>query len=292
MSAIDRLRGSALGRPWKLLTGLAALGVASVAIAAQVASPSGAEVTNLLKTRLPKTPLTQVNCEKVRGLCEVTAGSNLFYVDAGARYLIIGRVYDMETRQDLTAARLLEINPDMLVGGAAKANAAAAEGEGQEMEAAAPARARVEKTALPARPTRLPLDGLPKDGAIVWGKPAAPTVTVFTDFRCGYCRALTNVLRSMNVRVVERPISVLGSRDIADRVYCAKNREEALHAAYAGEPLKSGPSCDTSGLDANEAFAHKHGLSGTPVIVRSDGAMLEGYRPKEFLESWLKGGRS
>jgi len=96
----------------------------------------------------------------------------------------------------------------------------------------------------------------------------------------------------MNVRVVERPISVLGSRDIADRVYCAKNREEALHAAYAGEPLKSGPSCDTSGLDANEAFAHKHGLSGTPVIVRSDGAMLEGYRPKEFLQSWLKDGRS
>ncbi|MBR7513395.1 hypothetical protein KC219_24875, partial [Mycobacterium tuberculosis] len=85
----------------------------------------------------------------------------LFYVDAGARYLIIGRVYDMETRQDLTAARLLEINPDMLVGGAAKANAAAAEGEGQGMEAAAPAQARVEKTALPARPTRLALEGLP-----------------------------------------------------------------------------------------------------------------------------------
>ena len=41
----------------------------------------------------------------------------------------------------------------------------------------------------------------------------------------------------MNVRVVERPISVLGSRDIADRVYCAKDREAALHAVYAGETL-------------------------------------------------------
>ncbi|WP_210359113.1 DsbC family protein [Sphingomonas beigongshangi] len=292
MSAIDRLRRRALGRPWKLLTGVAALGVASVAIAAQVAGPSGVEVTNLLKARLPKTPLTQVNCEKVRGLCEVTAGSNLFYVDSGARYLIIGRVYDMETRQDLTAARLLEINPDMLVGGAAKANAAAADGEGEEMAAAAPAQTRVEKTAVPARPAKLRLDGLSSDGAIVWGNPGGQTVTVFTDFRCGYCRALTNVLRSMNVRVVERPISVLGSRDIADRVYCAKNREEALHAAYAGEPLKNGASCDTSGLDANEAFARQHGLSGTPVIVRSDGAMLEGYRPKAFLESWLKEARS
>jgi thiol:disulfide interchange protein DsbC len=47
------------------------------------------------------------------------AGSQLFYVDKTARYLLIGRVYDMQTRQDLTAVRLLEVNPDLLVGGAA-----------------------------------------------------------------------------------------------------------------------------------------------------------------------------
>ena len=33
----------------------------------------------------------------VDGLCEVTAGSNLFYVDRTGRYLVIGRVYDMES---------------------------------------------------------------------------------------------------------------------------------------------------------------------------------------------------
>lgn len=49
----------------------------------------------------------------------MTAGSQLFYVDRTARYLLIGRVYDMQTRQDLTAVRLLEVNPDLLVGGAA-----------------------------------------------------------------------------------------------------------------------------------------------------------------------------
>src|SRR3546814_10088144 len=79
----------------------------------------------------------------------------------------------------------------------------------------------------------------------------------------------------MNVRVVERPISVLGSRDLADRVYCAKNREAALHAAYAGQPIKGEASCNTAGLDANEAFAQRNGLNGTPVLVRSDGAMIE-----------------
>src|SRR5204863_24737 len=118
------------------------------------------------------------------------------------------------------------------------------------------------------------------------------SITIFTDFRCGYCRALASVLRGMDVKAVERPISVLGSRDIADRVYCSKNQEQALHAAYAGEPFKAPASCDTKGLDANERFAREHGLNATPIIVRGDGAVLEGYRPKEFLEAWLQGTRS
>lgn len=293
MSAIDRLRKfRTLGRPAQLAAAIGAIGIASMALAADAPSSDEAKVTGLLKTRLPKTQLSKVNCEKIEGLCEITAGANLFYVNHGARYLIIGRVYDMETRQDLTAARLLEINPDMLVGGAAKANAAA-EGPDSGAAEATPVAGGTGRTIIPSRPAVLSLSGLTSEGAIIWGNRAAKqSVTIFTDFRCGYCRALTNVLRGMDVKVVERPISVLGSRDIADRVYCSMNQEEALHAAYAGEPFKAPASCDTKGLDANERFARQHGLNGTPVIVRSDGAFLEGYRPREFLEAWLRGAKS
>lgn len=292
MFAIDRLRKlRAFARPAPIVAAAAALSLAGIALAADVAGKDETKVSLLLKTRLPKTPLTKLDCEKIEGLCEVTSGANLFYVNRGARYLIIGRVYDMETRQDLTAARLLEINPDMLVGGGAKANAAAAD-DGEAGELAAPVRG-VGKTSAPARPAALNLSGLSPEGAIVWGNRAAKqSVTIFTDFRCGYCRALTNVLRGMDVKVVERPISILGSRDIADRVYCSKNQEQALHAAYAGEPFKAPASCDTRGLDANERFAREHGLNATPIIVRDDGAVLEGYRPKEFLEAWLRGAQS
>lgn len=293
MSAIDQLRKfRTFGRPAQLAAAIGAIGIASIALAADVASSDEAKVTGLLKTRLPKTQLSKVNCEKIEGLCEITAGANLFYVNHGARYLIIGRVYDMETRQDLTAARLLEINPDMLVGGAAKANAAAEGADGVAAEVA-PVAVGTGRTVIPSRPAVLSLSGLTSEGAIVWGNRAAKqSVTIFTDFRCGYCRALINVLRGMDVKVVERPVSVLGSRDIADRVYCSKNQEEALHAAYAGEPFKAPAPCDTKGLDANERFAQQHGLNGTPVIVRSDGAFLEGYRPREFLEAWLRGAKS
>ena len=285
MSVTDRLR-SLTWRSRLLVATVTGLSLAGIALAADASSAED-RVRALLKTRLPKTPVTAIDCGKVGGLCEITAGENLFYVDSGARYLVIGRVYDMQTRQDITAARLLEMNPDMLVGSAARANALARGGEEEGAQQLAAAPTRIERPVAPAKARKLSLSSLPRDGAIIWGNPSGQTVTVFSDFRCGYCRALTGVLKDMNVRVVERPISVLGSRDVADRVYCARNREAALHAAYAGEPIKAGPACNTSGLDANEAFARRHGLSGTPVIVRGDGAVLEGYRPRAFLEKWL-----
>src|SRR3546814_9565587 len=88
----------------------------------------------------------------------------------------------METRQDITAARLLEMNPDMLVGAAARANSVAGAGEMPDgQNAAMPAHAERQVAAAASR--TLSLAGLPKDGAIVWGNPAGETVTVFTDFR-------------------------------------------------------------------------------------------------------------
>lgn len=285
MSAISRwatLRRPAL--PLRLLTlgaGVAVLGAAGIALASGLGDGE-AEVLARLKTRLPKTEVGKIDCAKLSGLCEVTAGTNLFYVDRGVRYLVIGRVYDMETRQDLTAARLLEINPDMLLGGSASAGLADAGA------ANAPARA-----AAPETPRTLSLAGLPKDGAIVWGNPAArDTITIFTDFSCSYCRALHTTLASMDVKVIERPISILGSRELSERVYCARDRAAAVRAAYAGRDLQGSGSCDTSGLDGNERFAARNGLNGTPIIVRNDGAMIEGYRPKEFLQRWLAEGRS
>lgn len=247
-------------------------------------SPQDTSVAALLKERLPRTQVSRVNCQVVDGVCEVTAGSQLFYVDKTARYLMIGRVYDMQTRQDLTAVRLLEVNPDLLAGGAA--------GSRREAEAVEAPRRGMNTAAAQAAPRTMSLAALPEAGGIVWGNPSGQTVTVFSDFRCGYCRALSGVLEGLNVRVIERPISVLGSRDLANQVFCARDRRRAVKAAYAGAPIADTRACDTSPLDANERFARENGIAGTPVIVRSDGAVIEGFRPKEFLITWLKGARS
>src|SRR5690606_8023831 len=222
----------------------------------------------------PKTPIDAIDCSGLGGLCEVASKATLFYVDRGARYLVIGRIYDMEARQDLTAARLLALNPDLLAAGAARK---AGEDAGEPQRASAPA--------------RVSLTGLPANGAIRWGPEDGPRVVVFSDFNCGYCKKLERELKAIGARVEERPISIFGaeSRDLAERVLCSPRPATSLRMAYSGLALANPKPCDTSGLDANEAFAKANGFGGTPVIVRpADGAVLEGYRPAAALRAFLR----
>lgn len=267
---------------WKVAGAALALtgSVAAVAAVAHAASSGSAEsVKAALADRLPKTEISAIDCDKIEGVCEVQARQNLFYIDHSARYLIIGRVYDMETKQDLTAARLLEMNPDMLIGGGSAEEAGPAPEQRADASRKGPAPdVRIDPAALAA---------LPANGAISMGQ-GGRTLTVFSDFRCGYCKRLHETLETLNVHVVERPISVLGTRPISEAVICAADKRRAVIAAYDGGSISTAGTCDTSGLDANEAFARKHGFTGTPVIVREDGAVVHGYRPREFLESWLK----
>ena len=251
--------------------------------AAALAQSSGPSVEKALAERLPKTEITAIDCEKIKGVCEVQVRQNLFYIDHGARYLIIGRVYDMETKQDLTAARLLEMNPDMLIGGGGDTSSSdPAQAPGQQGADTASIDDQIDPRALAA---------LPQNGAVVMGR-GARTLTVFSDFRCGYCKRLHETLETLNVKVVERPISVLGTRPISEAVICSPDKRRAVNQAYDGGSITTGSDCDTSGLDANEAFARKHGFNGTPVIVREDGAVVHGFRPREFLESWIQGSAS
>lgn len=233
------------------------------------------DTASIIKKRLPKTQISHVDCEQIEGLCAVQAGDNIFYTDNSGRYLIVGRVFDMETKQDLTSAALLQNNPSALIGN----------GQGQKSND------NVQEAADTPEPKHLDnkaLNALPNNGAIKWGK-GKESVTVFSDLRCGYCQKLHNELQSANIKVVERPISILGTRPFSEAVICDKNPAKALKKAYQGQDLHNNDSqCDTSGLDANEQFARANGLTGTPVIVREDGAMLMGYRPAAFIKKWVR----
>lgn len=253
------------------------LGVAAVTALPANAAGLASDVAAALELRLPKTPVDALTCDTLGPWCEVVSGDTLFYIDETARYLFVGRLYDMEERRDVTATRLLELNPDLLAAGGARA------------------RSEQNETTSSVAPAKVDVTSLPAEGAIRWGNPKGARLVVFSDFQCGYCQRLAAELLKAKVQVEERPISIFGaaSRQLSETVLCAKDPEKALHAAYAGELQASGKSCaKASALDANEAFAKANGFAGTPVIVRaSDGAVLHGFRDAETLRAFAAGAK-
>ena len=252
---------------------------------------STSDLREAISLRLPKTEIGDIDCALVPDLCEITAGSNLFYTDHGGRYLVIGRVYDMETRQDLTAARLLALNPDMLLN-ANRTGGASGTGENSGASSAG-AIANTDDRRLAAAPAaKVDLSALSEKGVVHWGAKRGLKAVVLSDFACGYCQRLASELEAIGVRVEERPISIFGatSRKTAEAVLCADDPAKALAAAYAGRSLPPVPAdCDTTGLDENEAFAKANGFSGTPVVIAADGRVLTGYRPASQLKAFLEG---
>jgi thiol:disulfide interchange protein DsbC len=157
-------------------------------------------------------------CRDLRG----PGGTNLFYIDPSARYLIVGRIYDMETHQDLTAARLLAINPDMLVGAAAPAQARAARAcptHPQSVRRRFSAGAEGE----PCQPSR---NG-PSNGASTPAPLASPSSAISTAAmpRC------TRPSRPWACASPKRPISILGTRAISESVICAEDKAAAVERA-------------------------------------------------------------
>lgn len=77
---------------------------------ARAETPDEARVHKLVEPRMG----SNVKVDAVRktgygGLYEVRSGADIFYTDAGARYMFVGKIVDLTTLQDLTRARADEL---------------------------------------------------------------------------------------------------------------------------------------------------------------------------------------
>ena len=60
----------------------------------------------LLMERMPSLTVEDINPSEIKGLYEVMAGANIFYVSEDGRYLIQGRMFDLVAKKDLTEEKL------------------------------------------------------------------------------------------------------------------------------------------------------------------------------------------
>lgn len=117
-------------------------------------------------------------------------------------------------------------------------------------------------------------------------------VTVFTDIDCGYCRKLHGEVPRMNelgisVSYLAFPRAGVGSPsyDKLVNVWCSDDRLDAMTQAKAGKVVPK-KSCENP-VAAEYSLGNKLGVTGTPAIVLSDGALVPGYVPAEQLAQGL-----
>lgn len=260
--------------------GVAVIGGATVAIAGGL----GTSLKDKVQAEFPKTPITSVDCKRgPANLCEVVAGSNVFYVTRDAGFAVVGAVLDLKNKVDVTDQRLRELaavgQVEARIGGGAAGAAAAA-------PASAPAASSEENPII--RVT------LPKTNAVVHNPGAPLKMTIFTDLNCGFCKKLHEDLKNVrDIEVTEYPIAFMApdSPEKAKLALCGKDRVAAIDAIYSGGEVVTSGDCSAAeaAVAQNAEFARKNNINGTPMIIRADGRSNSGWLPQDELRAFLSG---
>lgn len=220
---------------------------------AMAADSSDADIKQLraaLAKIIPQSSEAVIKPTPVKGLYQVLIGAQVAYMTKDARYLIDGDMMDMENKVNLTEA----------------------------------ARGSIRQKAL---------SELGEENMLVYSPKGETrqTITVFTDIYCPYCRKLHNEMaqymeNGIKVRYIFLPFKGKKSYDASVSVWCAKDRNEALDDAKAGEDVEA-KTCDHP-IDKHKAMATTLSIRGTPAIMYEDGQLTPGYIPAGKLIEKLK----
>jgi thiol:disulfide interchange protein DsbC len=228
-----------------------ALGVA-IAWAATAFSADTKPGVETIKAAFPGLGADEIHETPVDGWYEILLGSQVAYVSADAKYVLRGELIELETNFNYTESRLNG--------------------------------ARVETLAK-----------VSDDQAIMFSPDNVKhSLTVFTDIDCGYCRKLHSEMEDLEslgveIRYLFFPRAGPGSAswDKAESVWCADDRNTALTAAKAGQPVAP-KACGDEAIKAQYELGRAVGLTGTPTIVTSSGELISGYLPAQRLVARLE----
>ncbi|MEJ2603545.1 MAG: DsbC family protein [Gammaproteobacteria bacterium] len=226
---------------------VAALVLACGILPAVAADDELERIRTELTERFPQLEPASITQGPIPGFYQIRQGVMVAYVSADGRYLFQGDLIDMETQTNLTESAM--------------------NGERKRLMAS-----------------------LPDEDAIVFS-PQKPThtVSVFTDIDCTFCRKLHREIGAYNdagiaVRYLLYPRSGPGNASWAkaERVWCAKDRNEALTRAKNDQPV-SAKACEAGMVSRHFELGHEIGLRGTPAIVTESGELVSGYLPPDQL---------
>ncbi len=192
------------------------------------------------------------------GYFRLSFGTQIFYLSEDARYLIAGPLYDLQTKENLTAARQAEARRALL--------------ESAELETPIifPAKAREQRS----------------------------RVAVVTNINCTFCRQLHRQLdeyleAGMEIQYVMLPAGGGTGYEQTAALICDADPATAISSAMLGGPTNAKAditdACRRS-LDEHVALARKLGAVSTPNLVLPSGELIQGYQSPAQLKARLGNG--
>lgn len=202
-----------------------------------------------LKKNYPATSFSEIKDTPIQGIYQVELGKNIVYVEKSGRYFLFGRMFDMLEQKDLTG----DVRSDE---------------------------------------SKLKFADLPLKDAIKVKKGNGKRVfAVFTDPDCPFCKQLESTVSRMDdytMYLFLYPIASLhpNAPEVAESIWCQSNPAKAFQD-YVLDGVKPEHKSCTNPIQRNMVFADKYGISGTPTLVHSNGAVAPGAMPRQDLETWL-----
>ncbi|WP_376697011.1 DsbC family protein [Wenzhouxiangella sp. EGI_FJ10305] len=232
----------------KILTGLiAALGMALTGLA--VAADQEA-IEERVRTLVPEIETLAIAETPMPGVMEVQLNNEIVYMSDDGRYLMQGRLIDLDTQKDLTDAAKTVLRRDQL-----------ADLDAADMVSFGPEDADYELMVF-------------TDTDCGYCRRLHEQIDEYID-------------EGIRINYLAFPRSGVDSKtfDTMVSVWCAEDRQSAMNTAKAGsQPAEA--QCENP-VEAQYQLGQALGVTGTPSMVTPDGNMIPGYVPPKQLRQRL-----
>jgi thiol:disulfide interchange protein DsbC len=214
-------------------------------------APELAAVKQLIEAKFPGAAVSNVARSPYFGLYEAQFDDRMIYTDAKVSYVIVGAIYDANTRQNLTDARLRQLN----------------------------------RVAWDQLPLDLAIKKVKGNGArrlVIFSDADCPY--------CKRLESEMKTLDNVTIYTFLFPIAELhpDSARKSALIWCAPDRSKAWDEWFASGKLPNNKGdCETP-ITKTAQLGQKYRLNATPTLVFADGTMVSGAIPLDQIESELK----
>jgi thiol:disulfide interchange protein DsbC len=222
----------------------------AVSLAVEAADVDYSNVEERIRSLAPQAASIAISETPIEGLLMVQIGGDIVYATADGKYLVQGRVIDMDTREDLTEGAKSDVRRELL----------------------ATADTKTQITFAPEEP-----------------KYDLTVFTDIDCGYCRKLHAQIDEYNQQGIAIhyMAFPRAGVGSHSFekAVSVWCASDQRNALTQAKLGaepDPLQ----CDNP-IEEQYKLGIELGVSGTPSLLTAEGTMIPGYVPPEQLRARL-----